>query len=725
VNTLRLKNVVLTGLLVASVLAPAWGAFQSRPQSNPGAAQADVLGVVPADCLFCLRIDNFDYTISQADQFITGLSPVPLGLPMMVRMLFGGITGDPQLAGVNMNGTFGVFALPMPAAADPNDSVFTGVLIPVTTYDAFVASPTVGPPDARGISQITPQATMFPIPPMVATQAGGFALVTGAEYADMLATVADSISSGSSPAIGSIPGVTTSDVAAAPIWVYIDAQKAAAMAPPAGAMPGGPGALPMGPGMMNFDIASMAGDIPVKSVTLGLEPKPNVFTIMARVLAIPGTELAQTFVRGSAPMQQIFDSIGAKTPSQAGAELSAVSALLPKASQADVVGKYDLIKLSEMVGLLGIPIELPKPAAPSKSAIAYAITADSGRLAADIALPKDHVSEIVAYLSQLDMGAALGAGPGDSMTMEVDTTQADVPDALDDEPDDEIAKITASPFGDLTPTTTQVVSQEVTMPVVETDTSLFGSSGLGNMTTTAAPTQVADRKVRVAGVRLVRYSDFKSGVLPLGRGDGYTLSLIADLPGPAVKVAGGQVEKALTNNGKSLMPEDQWDRKVRFGRLSKDYKTAVFDVELLLPDQGTLGLEELAGTLEYLTATGTKDVDLGLVALKPGAKASQLGAQISSISLDPYQNNAPIVALTLNIPGDTVESIELYDKSDQKLRITQYGNVAYGNTTTVKFFVDGELPAEAGIVVHIFEGLERHNIPFSIKAISLVGLPMQ
>jgi len=724
VNTLRLKHVVLCGLLVASVLAPAWGAFQGRPA--PGAARADVFGVVPADSVFCLRINNFDYTISQMDQFITGLSPVPLGLPMMVRMLFGGITGDPQLAGVNMNGTFGAFSLPMPGAADPNDSVFTGLLIPVTTYDAFVASPTVGPPDARGISQITPQATMFPIPPMVATQAGGFALVTGAEYADMLATVADSISSGSSPALGSIPGVTTSDVAAAPIWVFIDAQKAATMAPAAAAMPAGPGALPMGAGMMNLDVASMAKNVPVMSMTLGLEPKPNVFTIMARVSAIPGTELAQTFVRGSAPMQEIYDSIGARTPAQAGAQLSAVSALLPKASQADVVGTYDLIKLNEMVGSLGIPINLPQPAAPSKSAIAYALTVDSGRLAADIALPKEHVTEIVAYLGQLDMGAALGAGPGDSMTMEVNTTQADVPDAPDDEPDDEIAKITASPFGDLPRTTVvEVQPKEVTMPVVETNTSLFGDGGLAPVTSTAAPTQVANQKVRVAGVRLIRYSDLKLGVLPLGRGDGYTLSLIADLPGPAVKVAGGQVEKALTNNGKSLLPEDQWDRKVRFGRLSKDYKTAVFDVELLLPDQGTLGLEELAGTLEYLTATGTKDVDLGALALKAGANAAQLGARISSIEIDPYENNAPVVALTLNIPGETVESVELYDKSGQKLRITQYGNVSHGNTATVRFFVDGELPAEARIVVHIFEGLQKHNLPFTIKAISIAGLPMR
>ena len=260
---------------------------------------------------------------------------------------------------------------------------------------------------------------------------------------------------------------------------------------------------------------------------------------------------------------------------------------------------------------------------------------------------------------------------------------------------------------------------------VQPSTSLFGDSGFNSVTTPVAPTKAVAQKVRVAGVRLIRYSDLKLGVLPLGRGDGYTLSLIAELPEPAVKVSGGQVDKAVTNNGANLLPEDQWDRKVRYGRLSKDYKTAVFDVELLLPDQDALGLQELAGTLEYFTASETKDADLGLVPLKVGAKGSQLDARISSIEIDPYANNAPIVGLTLNASGDAVESVELYDKSGQRLEILRYGSTSGGNATTVKFFIKDKLPAEARIVVHIFEGLQKHNLPFTIRAISIAGLPMQ
>ncbi|MBN2271228.1 MAG: hypothetical protein JXN61_11480, partial [Sedimentisphaerales bacterium] len=188
-NTLRLKHVVLFGALTALALAPAFGAFQARPPSNPGAQSPGLLGVVPADSIACTRINNFSYTLSQMDQFLTGLSPLPLALSMLAQMQFAGILGDPQLAGVNMNGTFGFFAMPMPGAADPNGSVFQAVLVPVTSYDAFLASPNVGRPDGLGVSQITPQGTMPPMPPMVATKLAGFALVTDARHADLLATV--------------------------------------------------------------------------------------------------------------------------------------------------------------------------------------------------------------------------------------------------------------------------------------------------------------------------------------------------------------------------------------------------------------------------------------------------------------------------------------------------------------------------------------------------------
>ncbi|GAH43191.1 unnamed protein product, partial [marine sediment metagenome] len=163
-------------------------------------------------------------------------------------------------------------------------------------------------------------------------------------------------------------------------------------------------------------------------------------------------------------------------------------------------------------------------------------------------------------------------------------------------------------------------------------------------------------KATVAGVRLVRYSDYERGIMPLGQRDGYTLSLIAELPAPAIKASGGRMEIATTDTGKSLLPEHQWGRKIKFPRLAKDKKTVVFDVELLLPDEDVEGLEELSGTLEYLTADASRAVDLGIMDFKVGAKGGALGTVIRSIEKDPWQKNAAMLSLRLNLRPEAVKS---------------------------------------------------------------------
>lgn len=775
-NTSRVRKVVLCGLLVALILAPARRASAAGTPPDP-------LQVIPEDCLACIRIKNFDFTMSQVDQFLTGLSPIPMGLSMIVRMQLGGILGDPQLAAVNMNGTFGAFVLAIPDATDPNESTFTAILLPVQDYDGFLAAANVAAPDARGVSQIVAQAQMLPIPPMAVKKVGGFAVLTGAQYADMLATVADSMVSSNASAVASQNEVAASDIADASVWIYVNVEKAAELAADlapempsgismpadpmlsssgAGATPADFGAMPMAPGMMNFDMAALAEQLPAKSLILGIEPKPNAITMMVRLAAIPGGELEPVFTRGSAPMQDFYAFFGAKPPAESGAEMAGVSALLPNADSAEVAGTYDLMQLLDLADDMPIPmpVELPAPTAPSKSAVAYAVTADKGQFAADIAIPKEHVVEIVDYFKNVDLGSVLTVEtPTDTgFTFSQDTQETgmdgfpgltgfeDTTETGQDEPEDEISKITASPFGnvptDTGTTTTTVAPSDTIFPTSTTqgsvdtnvtisfegdNTGIFANpdTGFGGTATASAANTSAGQKVRVAGVRLVRYSDLELGVLPLGRGDGYTLSLIAQLPEPAVKVTGGKVDRATTNNGKDLAPSKPWDRHIRFARLSKDHKTAIFDIELLLPDPGTLGIQDLAGSLDYLTAGGTKDIDLGMLEIKAGTRVSQLGAEISSIDLDPYNNSAPLVGLTLNVPAEEVESIELYDEQDKRIEIIRYGSTSFGKKSIHKFFVEKDLPQKARIVIHTFEGLQKHNIAFNIKGISIAGLPMR
>ena len=245
--------------------------------------------------------------------------------------------------------------------------------------------------------------------------------------------------------------------------------------------------------------------------------------------------------------------------------------------------------------------------------------------------------------------------------------------------------------------------------------------GFGEVTPGAPERVTGQMNVEVGGVRLVRYSDYERGIMPLGQSKGYTLSLIAELPAPAIRVSGGRMEKATTDTGKSLLPKDQWGRKIKFPKLAKDKKTVVFDVELLLPDEDVEGLEELSGTLEYLTADSSRAVDLGIMDFEVGAKGGKLGTVIRSIEEDPWQKSATMLSLRLNLRPEVLESAEFFAQDGTKLDVSKRGYEAIGGITTFKFSIKGTLPPKGRIVLDVFEGLKKSEIPFKLTEISLTG----
>jgi len=745
VITSKLRHTVLYVVLILAGSGAARG-----PYTNPNAGP-DLLAMVPAESVFCLRIENLGAALNAMDQFIDGLTPMPYMISALVDGQLGGLLSDPQLGGIDMNGKFGAFALPIPGA-DPNQEPFFAFLVPVTDYSRILAAQNITPPDGRGVSQV--QAAVQNVPPMVMKQVGAHALVTDAQYSEMLVTVADSISSGRAPSFATLPAVADPQLSAAPVWIHItragltaltdqafstvSAQMGAAgpMPGPMGigaepAMPMGPDAappMPMDSGEMSFNVPAPPQDIPVQSLTLGLFPSADLLTIMTRVTAVPGSGLAQQLVKGSLASQAIFQLFNAAPPAQMGPRIGMVTALLPQATTADAVGTYDLMQLGQMATAMipmPLPIELPQNMPPSRSRITYAVTVNAGNLALDLALPKQHVVEIVnAVKAAAEKGATAPTESTMIEGLEPDPTGLEV-----EEPDDEISQITGSPFANLTgppPTPVTAVTPTRTATAPAADGPLFEGLLTEPTREPARTATETDANVRVAGARLVRYSDMELGVLPLGHADGYTLSLIAALPAPAVKISGGQVEKAMTNTGDSLLPKHQWDRRVRLARLSRDLKTAIFDIELTLPEPGVLGLQELAGTIEFLTATGTKDVDLGLMDIKVGQKATDLGAKITSIERDPYGNNPPVVGITLQAEPETIQAIEIYRQDDTPLKITQRGRMSLAGTTKLKFSLEeDELPKKARIVVHTFDGLQKNELPFRITGISLAGQPMR
>ena len=296
----RLKDVATAGLLVLLIFT---ASLYAQSQGNN-----ELLKMIPAKSLFCVRINNFDYTLNQIDQFLAGVSPMPMGVSMLVRMQLANLLGSPQLNGLNTNGSFAVFGVNMPGEttqtnATPN--IFVGVMAPVTNYIQLIdGNPNCTEPDEKGISKITINGS----PTMLVTKAGNYALMSWANDYDKLATMAKAISAAGSAGISGILNAAEAKQAETePIWAYGNVQQVSETFGPIisakieeikmviKSVEGNPPGV--SPASIQ-NIMNMYADFlktlmkETKSVSITINPKSDVLNITKTISAVPDTDMA-------------------------------------------------------------------------------------------------------------------------------------------------------------------------------------------------------------------------------------------------------------------------------------------------------------------------------------------------------------------------------------------------------------------------------------------------
>lgn len=192
----------------------------SVPASIQGAEKSDaVLDVIPADIVFCVRINNLNQVTGVFDQFLTGIAPVSTGglIKGPLTMMF----GNPELQGLDANGSFAIFATAESSEAPPN--IF--FLLPVTDYKELLdPNFRVSQPDGNGISAVgTGPAGQFYISPV-----RSFALMSK-DYGK-LSSMATSIKEAKTTDLRT--ALLTEQVAqssAEPIWCYANMVKVSAI----------------------------------------------------------------------------------------------------------------------------------------------------------------------------------------------------------------------------------------------------------------------------------------------------------------------------------------------------------------------------------------------------------------------------------------------------------------------------------------------------------------
>jgi len=371
-------------------------------------AVEEVLSLIPAESFFVVRANSFSSSLSQLDDFLAGALPMPFGPSMLIRNNLSTLLGSADLKGVDMSGSFAVFALPAPQTTGEPLSY---VLIPVTDYALFVSgNANIGEADPEGISEITSGDK----PLLLVKQAGNFALICKGQYRDKFIETAKVITDKSKTSIaGNLEAEQINKSASEPLWVFINTQaipedfddKLSEQMAAAAMMSGG-----MVPGGGETDIGTKLKEL--RFIIIAANPRPKVLNITLTASAMEGSETAGQFAIDSPVVSEFTKLTGAKKPADAADKMALIGALIADARQADLVGTYNLMKLLEIASaMMGTGEQATIPQA--QSSLAFAIKFDKDKLTADIALPKVHLIEfMMTAMTQFAPQAQQQEGPG-------------------------------------------------------------------------------------------------------------------------------------------------------------------------------------------------------------------------------------------------------------------------------------------------------------------------
>lgn len=627
------------------------------------AAISDKLfSMIPAESLFVVRINKFNFTLNQIDQYLAGASPMPLGLSMIISMQLSQALGSPDLKGLDMGGSFAIFALETEGETFTEDLVsipLTFALVPVTDYKLFISGNTnISEADSEEISKIS----LGDKPSLLVKQVGDFALITIEQYRDKYIETAKTITDKSKAGIAAVLEAEEAKQAIEkPLWLFIDTQNAAkgismmASEQLMGLSMMTGGAIPAE--TEDINTAELLNEL--RFVSLSLTPKPNVLNINATIAAESGSETANMLSANSETMAKLIEITNAQKPSSTVSRIAEISALIPNASGTDFVGTYNLLQPLASAAAMMSTAEQQIPQA--KSSLAFAIKCGKDKLTADIALPKEHLIEVMMTALTL-FGPQVLQGP----VSQPDSFGPTIP-------------------GDIKP---GKVVTEIEVPISEEE---------GTVTA------------------IVRTVDFPQ--MYGKENDKFKLPMVTKLPGTVLAVTGGELEKAVAIKGQNILPKEQWDRKISFPELEKDNRTVSFEVTVLYPNDQIKALRELDGNLEYFTSKGKKEFGSGTIDFKAGSKINEPEATIKEVELD---EGDTYLTLELNIPPEAILSAKIYDLNGSELTASRAGWGKSGNKSTITFLVNGELPASGKMILEVAQELQKHKIAFKARNIALL-----
>jgi hypothetical protein len=302
----RLQRALVLWTLLFSLCAAGTGIVgAAQPATN------DPMKIIPADALFCIRINKLTTALNQVDLFLTGISPV--GVSMPVRSQLGQFLGAPEPAGINMAGDIAVFG-PLPGGEKP-DPKRVGVLIPLSDFQQFLTNPNVAKPDAQGILKIGPEGKQI----IAGVQMGSYLLLTGVANQQALTEAKNWTSAAGAASLAQRLGPDELKRATdSPAWVYANVQVAAKMYGPLiqqkikeaqegfQKMQAAGGPMPVQPQALMEMYTSMLDSFMQETqfVSLSIDPSASAIRVAPVLAAVPNSEMSKILsMDSSQPLQ--------------------------------------------------------------------------------------------------------------------------------------------------------------------------------------------------------------------------------------------------------------------------------------------------------------------------------------------------------------------------------------------------------------------------------------
>jgi hypothetical protein len=236
---------------------------------------------------------------------------------------------------------------------------------------------------------------------------------------------------------------------------------------------------------------------------------------------------------------------------------------------------------------------------------------------------------------------------------------------------------------------------------------LLAKEGYGGAAKVATP-QTASQG-RVERVRVTRVS--RSWPVRESARASAQFEVQVDFDGVVTKLGKIEVAELLSQQGHALLDKP---KKVMQRNLQQDNKAARFSLRVPL-EQNVQRIAKAAGTVTYMVGTGAKEVDLGVLETKKGAKAKPLEAEIRSVS-------GGWLKLAIAAEDGMVRFIKVYNPDGTPYEAKSFSGRAWQGKFQQTFRPaqgDDKWPPKLGFKVTLYTDSKAFTAPWVVENVTL------